>query len=80
MVPILEDERMSLDVDTLTSQSDVSVKSAVAQSSHEGSGTVVHPGEELSTATLSKGSFLYMFFHDFSCPTRTVVHFEVWLT
>ena len=51
---------MSPDVDTLTSQSDVSVNSAVAQGSHKGGGTVVHPGQEslaLSTATLLYGLF-----------------------
>ena len=37
---------MSLDVDALTSESDVGVNSAVAQGGHEGGGTVVHPGKE----------------------------------
>ena len=60
--PCFKDERMSLDVDTLTSQSDVSVKSAVAKSSHEGGGAVVHPGEE-STAQLFQRVLFDMFFH-----------------
>ena len=36
---------MSLDVDALTSQSDVGVQPAVAQRGHEGGGSV-HPGKE----------------------------------